>query len=197
MTSLPQSGTPRPEQMTPAEIERGLVAQGVPRDKARATAIGQITSGTVAIEHAGYVDRTLRSRITLPFRIVIPWSLLCSDNEKDVGSLTMRGGKPIPRKVMSARYKTAKNAVADKATLIAGPSLPLTIPLAMHVEVWLPPARRNDALNFAKCVNDALEGIVYANDNQLHDSRWIRRGVDIDSPRAEITITALSASPTP
>ncbi len=201
MTSLPQSGTPRPEQMTPAEIERGLIAKGVPVEQARHAAYGGVRrtsrATTTAMDIIAYVDSSPGPNVSLPFRIVIPWSLLCSDNEKDVGSLTMRNGKPIPRKVMSARYKTAKNAVADKAAIIAGRSSPVTIPLAMHVEVWLPPSRRNDALNFAKCVNDALEGIVYANDNQLHDSRWIRKGVDIDSPRAEITITALSASPTP
>ncbi len=175
--------------MTAAEIERGLVAQGVPRDKARRIADGEVK----AVE-----DRQPLATIALPFRLSVQWSLLCSDNErKTAATAKLADGKIVPRLVASARYTAAKGSIRVKARLAAGDVAPTTEPLAIRVEVWLPPARRNDAINFAKIVGDALEGIVYANDNQLHDSRWIRRGVDIDSPRAEITISPLSASPTP
>ncbi len=38
---------------------------------------------------------------------------------------------------------------------------------------------------------DAMEGVAYANDAQLHDVHWINRGADVDRPRAELTITPL------
>jgi Holliday junction resolvase RusA-like endonuclease len=51
--------------------------------------------------------------------------------------------------------------------------------------------RRHDAVNFAKCTHDALEKLVYTTDHWLYDVRWIRAGVDVDHPRAELTITPL------
>jgi hypothetical protein len=40
-------------------------------------------------------------------------------------------------------------------------------------------------------VHDALEGVVYTKDRWLDDVRWYRAGVDVDAPRAEITISPI------
>jgi Holliday junction resolvase RusA-like endonuclease len=69
---------------------------------------------------------------------------------------------------------------------------PVEIPVKLEARVWVPDNRRRDVPNFAKCVHDALEKLVYVNDCWLYDSRWIRAGVDVDHPRAEITITPLA-----
>lgn len=131
--------------------------------------------------------------IELPFRVTIPWSELCSDNEKSVPYIRrVRGGNVVPGQKRSPRYDASFRAIKKRARAIADDRLPIDgIALEMHARIFLPPARRNDAINFSKCTNDALEGVVYMNDNQLHRQTWERAGIDIDAPRAEITITRL------
>ena len=134
--------------------------------------------------------------VSLPFKLLIPWSELCSDNEKSVPYVRrVRGGNVVPGQKRSPRYQAAFVAIKGRARQIAGDRLPVDgIALELHARVYLPPARRNDAINFSKCLNDALEGVVYMNDNQLHRQVWERAGVDIDAPRAEITISRLQPS---
>ncbi len=169
------------------------------REQLRARNVGEAAIERVLDREFGVAESgksapqaVVRETIALPFRLVVPWSLLCSDNEKEVGSLHRRGGEIYPRKVLSARYKTSKAAIQDKAKIVAAGASPTTEPLAIRVRVWLPPARRNDAINFSKVVHDAMEDVVYENDNQLHHIDWRRAGVDIDAPRAEIEITPLA-----
>ncbi len=170
------------------EIERALVAQGVPLEKARLTALrAPIDGNPLAQKPAGVIC----APAALPLSLVIPWSKLCSDNEKEVGGISrMKDGKIVPRKLLTSRYKASKAAIRELAQALVGNAAPLECPLSIHVRVYLPPARRNDSINFAKVVNDALEGVIYLNDNQLHRSIWERVGVDIDAPRAEIEIHA-------
>jgi Holliday junction resolvase RusA-like endonuclease len=160
-----------------AAIERTLLRE-----------FGELTSNSVRGEHAGYVDPP--KHLDFPFRLTIPWSELCSDNEKETAGLVHRSGKVTPRKVLTARYKASKEAIRKRAKAIVSGE-PSTDPLSIVVRVYLPPSRRNDAINFAKVMGDALEGVVFANDNQLHDSRWLRAGVDIDAPRAEVEIARI------
>jgi Holliday junction resolvase RusA-like endonuclease len=177
--------------MSAEEIERGLVAQGVPLEKARLVALRAPVDGNPLAAPPAGVIHAPRS-VALPFRMTVPWSELCSDNEKEVGSLTrLANGTMIARKKLTARYKTSKEAIRNRAKAIVKDAHPVSIPLAIQVDVWLPPSRRNDAINFAKVCGDALEGVVYENDNQLHDARWRRMGTDIDRPRAEITLSPL------
>jgi Holliday junction resolvase RusA-like endonuclease len=148
------------------------------------TTRGDLPQPTATISYVGPV--------LLPFRLVVPWSKLCSDNEKEQPALTRgKDGTIHPRRKTSLRYKASKDAIRELARAVVGKQQPTPAPLAITVEVWLPPSRRNDSINFAKVVGDALEGVVYVNDNQLHASHWYRRGTDIDAPRAEITITPL------
>lgn len=180
--------------MTAGEIEAALIAKGVPADKARRQAWSSALDCEFGQSQESIPERRQDiATVTLPFRLVVPWSLLCSDNDKEEPYIAHgKDGKMWPRKRITVRYRTAKNAICDKAKLIVGESRPTIEPLSIRVEVWLPPARRNDAVNFAKVVGDSLEKVVYANDNQLHRSTWIRAGIDIDAPRAEITITPLA-----
>ncbi len=66
--------------------------------------------------------------------------------------------------------------------------MPLNIPLTLHACVYVPDERPHDVCNFAKCCHDALQRIVYTNDGRLYATYWERSGVDVDAPRAEITI---------
>ena len=69
---------------------------------------------------------------------------------------------------------------------------PADYPVALTARVWMPDRRPgHDVANFAKCCHDALEGLVYVKDEWLYDVHWIRAGVDVDRPRADITITRI------
>lgn len=145
-----------------------------------------ITSG------ANYVHIDPR-QLRFPIRLVLPWSHLCSDNFRERASIMIIKGKPTPRKLMDRRYKEARERIQTKARAamvvdgLAFEPIPKT-PLSLVACVWVPDERLHDVCNFSKGVHDALQGIIYANDSQLHDVRSIRMGVDVDSPRAEITI---------
>ena len=131
------------------------------------------------------------TRLDFPIRIVLPWSALCSDNEHEVGAIVMRGGKPYPRKKLTARYKAARDKTEDIARQVMAGFAPLAQPLALHAKVYVPDEHTRDVCNFAKCCHDAFERIVYTNDAWLYDTRWTRFGVDVDRPRAEITVSPL------
>ena len=129
--------------------------------------------------------------LEFPIRLVLPWSALCSDNEHEVGAIVMRSGKPYPRKKLTARYKAARDKTEDVARQVMAGFAPLAQSLALHARVYVPDNRPHDVCNFAKCCHDALQRIVYVNDSWLHDTRWTRAGVDVDHPRAEITVSPL------
>lgn len=119
--------------------------------------------------------------ITWPIRLRLPWSLLVSDNEKY--------GVINGRMLITSRYRQAKATIAARARDLIGEVEPARHPVALEALVWVPDNRPHDVPNFGKCVHDALEGVVYVKDSWLHGAHWKRAGVDVDSPRAEITIT--------
>jgi Holliday junction resolvase RusA-like endonuclease len=166
-----------------AEVERQL---GLPerRDTDRALA-GGATMAAAAL-----------NPVPLPFSIVLPWSHLVSDNDRAT-PINGEGGKPA-KMILAERYKTARlNIVARVRSKLGGahdvPAIytPRNEPLRLEARVWVPDNRVHDVHDFAKGVHDALARQLYTNDHWLHDTRWIRAGVDVDHPRAEITITPL------
>jgi len=56
--------------------------------------------------------------------------------------------------------------------------------------------RKSDHDNFGKLIWDALEGIIYLNDNQIRDGRVIL-AYDKENPRAEIVIELLEEAREP
>jgi Holliday junction resolvase RusA-like endonuclease len=158
------------------EIVRQLMALRVPRDKAeqRARELTGAGKGSPLLS-AGELP------ILLPFELTIPWSVLVPDNDKY--------GVINGRMMLQAKYRMAKQKIAGLARAVTGELSPITAPLALVARVYVPDNRPHDVANFAKLVHDALEGVVYKNDRWLWDVRWIRAGVDVDHPRAEITIS--------
>jgi Holliday junction resolvase RusA-like endonuclease len=129
--------------------------------------------------------------VAWPLRLTLPWSMLVSDNLK--WRAATRGNTATI--VLTPAYRDAKRRIrALCLTLMAG-RRPLTIPLALEARVWVPDRRRRDVVNYSKALHDALTGTVFLDDAQLHDVRWIRAGVDVDAPRADITITPLASPP--
>jgi hypothetical protein len=194
------------------DVVAGLIARGTEPDRARVLALrvvdnekaqpklGQSVLGIPfqgqQADRAGDVLRlpedTGAGLVALPFRLVVPWSELCSDNEHEVGAVRMVDGRPVPFKKMTARYKASRDAIHARAVAITMGATPRREPLALRAEVWVPSAQTgNDHLNFAKVVHDALQRVVYQNDRQLHDIHWKRMGIFVDRPRVEIEISLL------
>ncbi|MDB4914069.1 MAG: hypothetical protein JWM95_1713 [Gemmatimonadetes bacterium] len=129
--------------------------------------------------------------IQWPVRILLPWSHLASDNTRQIPIL--RHGTPAL--TLSAPYARAKGLIRDRAKQTLGfpAPTPAAIPLGIVGAVWVPDHRIHDVCNFAKATHDALETVVYTKDAWLYDTRWYRAGVDVDAPRAELTIRPLAA----
>lgn len=174
--------------MTAEEIERSLIAQGVPRDKARATALRAPLDGNpLAKAPEGVIE--MRPCVALPITFTLPWSALVSDNDKYTPVYTTTGR---PKMILTSKYREAKAATRRIAKEIVGDAETVAIPLSLRAHVWVPDNRPgHDVANFAKCCHDALESVIYTKDEWLHDVQWRRAGVDVDRPRAEITIALL------
>ncbi len=120
-----------------------------------------------------------------PIRLVVPWSALVSDNDHYVPVVTAGGRAKL---ILDDKYRDAKRRVRELAQQAMHGNVPIRTPLRLHVEVWVPDNRTHDSGNFMKCLKDAMALVVYRDDKLLHDERIIRMGVDVDRPRAEISL---------
>ena len=131
-----------------------------------------------------------------PLHFTIPWSALCSDNYRYQASMvTGSNGQKQPRMVLTARYAAARDAIEHIVRSAVDGAQPAEQPLFLHAQVWTPDRRAHDCANFCKVVHDAMEKIVFTNDRWLHRVLWENVGVDVDRPRAEITVVPLATSP--
>lgn len=116
----------------------------------------------------------------------IPWKYLVPDNAK-YGVL--RG-----RMLLKPEYRAAKDtiqAIARRAMLDTQPCL---AHVTLHAKLYVPDLRRRDATNYAKLVQDSLQGAVYTDDTQIKRSTWEHCGVDRENPRCDVTITTQEAA---
>lgn len=70
------------------------------------------------------------------------------------------------------------------------PGPPLTVPVSVTYRFYLPDRRTADADNLQAAVNDALEGIVLADDRQIIAGVF-SRSMDPANPRTELVIHAM------
>lgn len=117
---------------------------------------------------------------TAPVSLTLPWSWLISDNAK---YLIRRG-----RLFKTVEYREARKKIATLALGRMEGAGPMACPLQLVARVYVPDNRIHDVHNFGKCAIDAMTKTVFVDDHWLHDVRWIRAGVDVDSPRAELSI---------
>lgn len=118
---------------------------------------------------------------------VVPWQHLCPDNRKFLS------GKFI----LSAQYRSAKEAVALLATVAAkkGKWKMPSGPMGLAVDILEPDHRKRDILNHSKVVCDAItaSGLVWYDDSQIADARWRRMGTDKLKAGATIRLWTLEA----
>jgi len=165
--------------LTDEQIRRGLIAQGVPPEKA-SRALGSAFRANRQLQKQ---EPTLAAAPSGPVTLVLPWSCLVSDNRH-------RG--PVSSRADAAAYKLARTRAHADAAEQWGPRAPFSGRIALVARIFPPNAQRRDVGNFAKCVKDALSGVAYADDVQVVDERWIKAAIDVDRPRAEILIEELA-----
>src|SRR5690606_7998397 len=97
------------------------------------------------------------------------------------------------RLILAPAYRQAKEAAEWHARAQVKVQ-PMTGPVRMSIAFYEPDKRRRDPSNLVKLCEDALTGIAYDDDSQIHEMEWKRAGVDRMVPRAEITIEPIAES---
>ncbi len=131
------------------------------------------------------VDRTFSVAQYNPpqsLAITLPWSALQTGN-RFFG-------------LASKAYRFAK----EKAVRLIGeqvqyPRPAFLTPVELTVTLYMPNEQRRDILNYAKLIADALTGIAYRDDSLIHAAHFVRC-IDVDHPRAVISVTLAPAPPT-
>lgn len=178
------------EILTDDEIRISLRRQGCPdvaiertiRARHRVPSVGAPTRAVLEMPPRP------RAAIVWPLTLRLPWSTLISDNDKHRAML--RGDQAIM--VIRRPYRDAGERIHQLALSKVAGAQAAAEPLQVIARVWFPDNNVRDMTNWSKLVFDSLAGAVYENDRWLHDVRWIRMGVDVDQPRAEITISPMS-----
>ena len=79
------------------------------------------------------------------------------------------------------------------AARAAGVHKPCEDGVRLDIVLWMPDRRRRDLDNCAKSICDGLNGIVYLDDSQVAEL-VVRRRIDGQRPRAEITVAAIDGT---
>ena len=98
---------------------------------------------------------------------------------------TVRGHSYTPEP--TRRYERAVAVLAQAAGL-----RPTTAPIVLTVVAYMGDRRRRDVDNIAKAIQDALNGVAYADDSQIVDLHAHKR-IDRDYPRAVVTVEEADA----
>lgn len=123
--------------------------------------------------------------------ITLPWAVLEHDNHR-LMPIKLKGGKV--RNITAPKYRAAK----ESATLLFLASWKgdmLSGPVEVCGKAFFPDARKRDAGNYRKLLTDALTGIAYFDDQQVHREVWERGPIDRANPRLELTIRSLLDDP--
>lgn len=136
------------------------------------------------------------SEPTPKFIVELPWDLLVSDNVKYQPSTRRVGARIVSRQVLTPAYRQARRRAQAEVTAalrsagLEPPIFPRGVRLAFRAVVFEPDRSRDrDIVNFAKLVQDALSKLVYWDDSQIDDARWIRSALpEPIRPHLEIAV---------
>jgi len=120
--------------------------------------------------------------------IILPWKFCAQANHRLMP--VIRGGRAIV--ITAPPYRQAKESAELSIKRQWGRRAILTAPLAVIARCYFPDRRRRDASNLSKMLGDAMSGIVYEDDSQVHRETYERTGIDRANPRVVITITPLT-----
>ena len=94
------------------------------------------------------------------------------------------------RVYMTNAGKDLKNDYIYEVKMQYGNRAPLEEPLEVMLHLYFGDKRRRDWDNYNKLVCDAMEGIVFLNDNQIQKAT-VLKDYDKENPRVEVSIRKL------
>lgn len=116
-------------------------------------------------------------------RLVIPWELLVSKNDK----MTKWSNG---RMALTGEYRDSKKAIRVKARE-QWEGDPYDWPIALIFTFYEPTKHRRDIPNYDEILLDGLEGVVMDDDYWVFSLTPQRGGKDKDNPRVEIDVIDL------
>lgn len=119
--------------------------------------------------------------------IVIPWAFVAQANHRLMP--VVRAGRA--RLITAPEYRQAKES-AELSIKRQWKGSMLSGPLQLVARCYFPDRRKRDAINYSKMLGDAMSGIVYEDDSQVHRETWELAGIDRGNARIEITVTPLT-----
>jgi Holliday junction resolvase RusA-like endonuclease len=105
-------------------------------------------------------------------------------------------GKPKAAVITAPEYRRVKE-IAEYAIRSQWKGSTLTGPLQVHARYYFPDKRKRDSSNYGKLLGDAMSGIVYGDDAQVHREINELCGYDKANPRVEITVIPLDSADEP
>ena len=100
-------------------------------------------------------------------------------------------GARFVRTTEAVRYKIQAKRAAGKQT---GGLKPLAKRLKVLIVAFMPDGKKRDLDNLFKIALDALNGVVWIDDEQIDDLHVIRGGIDTENPRIELVISEMGKS---
>lgn len=176
---------PSDEELLRLASARTVQEQGARSDTAPSAQqlVGKKSSRMVMPAKGRMAERPAFSSV----QIVVPFKHLVSDNRK---FMTMKG---TYRLISRPEYRQAKDTIQHIARRAMQGKEAAATDVEINVTLWVPDNRRRDTTNFAKLIQDSMEGYVYLNDTQIKKATYENAGIDRENPRVEITVTKRSA----
>lgn len=119
------------------------------------------------------------------WKLTLPYPPSANRYWRTFAYIDKRSGKPKAAIFVSEEAKRYKKGIAT----LAGAMLKLTGPVGLRAWVYRP-LRRGDLGNRMKVLEDAMEGVVYEDDEQIEYEELFRRD-DKLNPRVEVEVWCL------
>jgi Holliday junction resolvase RusA-like endonuclease len=176
------------------ELQRlRAAANGAARKDTRATVrAGRVKGGGYSLGVIPGLDSPAMAIVRpAAVSLSLPWSTLMPDNNRHC--IVMTEGSP--RILTTQEYRARKKRAREQLEAQLGDGWrAIAVPVRVRLELIEPNrTAKRDILNYQKLVCDAMTGLVYVDDSLIDDAHWKRGAVDIDRPRAEITVSPLGA----
>lgn len=132
----------------------------------------------------------------LKIEFQVPFTALVSDNERPVRLLKQVGGKRVPVRGRSEKYRMGQALIRAHARRAMAGAPPPQEPLHVQFTFWWPDRRRRDPANLLKQLLDALKGVVFEDDAWvfLPELELVSAGVNNHNPRVLIQARSLQSN---
>lgn len=124
-------------------------------------------------------------------KLWLPWNS-CFPNNRRLSIFTPKGHNKRAMLIHAPDYRQAKTFAEFNLKGQWAHRARIQGPVHIVGHGYFPDLRQRDAGNYSKLFLDALTGIAYDDDSQVHDERWLFAGIDRLNPRFELYIGPLT-----